>query len=362
MSALSIDGPMSTSTRPATSDFTPFMRAASPDSALSGVSGPSTTAPRNMPCAAIAFSATASVVERNAGAGPSIAASSATLGAASPERDRKLDRVLHDVALGGEIGRDVHLGVGQQVAARLAGNVEEVRMRQPALGAQAGFRVDHGTQQVLVAEAALDQRRDLSLAREVGRACAGRFRIVGRVDDREARDVEPRLAGEIADARFGPDQRGVEIAGEGAGQRDLQRVKVAGEHDSRHERRQEAGSFDQLLEMRSRQHRCSVSSARPDVNGTPTVGRCQPAPGKSVDVAMQHSRLPAGLQRFSRSPSAYGAGCPPWHRHATSRRSAAAPRSRNRRSPSSAARCRRAFSGTCARARPARPRDAGRSR
>ncbi len=38
----------------------------------------------NMCCIAIAFNATASVVDRNAGAGPSIAASSATLGAAMP--------------------------------------------------------------------------------------------------------------------------------------------------------------------------------------------------------------------------------------------------------------------------------------
>ncbi len=84
MSALSIEGPIRTSARPAMSDFTPLPRAASADSALSGASGPSTTAPWNSPCIAMAFSATASVVERNAGAGPSIAASSATAGDAMP--------------------------------------------------------------------------------------------------------------------------------------------------------------------------------------------------------------------------------------------------------------------------------------
>ena len=45
----SIDGAIRTSTLPATSEVTPWLRAASADSALSGVNGPSTTALPNMP-------------------------------------------------------------------------------------------------------------------------------------------------------------------------------------------------------------------------------------------------------------------------------------------------------------------------
>ena len=40
------------------------------------------------------------------------------VGCREPERNRQLDRVLHDVALGGEVGRHVQLRVGQQQAAR----------------------------------------------------------------------------------------------------------------------------------------------------------------------------------------------------------------------------------------------------
>ena len=65
--AASIVGAISTSGCPATSDLTPFARAASTDSAVSAVSGPSTTALPNMPCSAIAFSAAASAVDTNAG-------------------------------------------------------------------------------------------------------------------------------------------------------------------------------------------------------------------------------------------------------------------------------------------------------
>ena len=65
--AASIVGAISTSGRPATSDLTPFARAASADSAESAVSGPSTTALPNMPCSAIVFSAAASAVETKAG-------------------------------------------------------------------------------------------------------------------------------------------------------------------------------------------------------------------------------------------------------------------------------------------------------
>ncbi len=65
--AASIDGAISTSGWPARSDLTPFCRAASAESAVSAVSGPSQAALPNNPCSAIDLSAAASAVDANAG-------------------------------------------------------------------------------------------------------------------------------------------------------------------------------------------------------------------------------------------------------------------------------------------------------
>ena len=81
----SIDGAISTSAWPATSDFTPFARAASADSALSGVSGPSTTARAEQALRRHRLERHRVGGRRGTRASTqSIAASSATCGAAMP--------------------------------------------------------------------------------------------------------------------------------------------------------------------------------------------------------------------------------------------------------------------------------------
>src|SRR5438128_532412 len=108
-------------------DLTPLLWAASTDSALSGVNGPSTIAPVMTPCAAMSFSASASVVEGNAGEAPS----------SDAESRRQVNGVLHDIALGCERRIDIELRVREQQAPIQARQIEEKSVREAHFGAQA---------------------------------------------------------------------------------------------------------------------------------------------------------------------------------------------------------------------------------
>ena len=106
--------------RPATADLMPLIRAASGSIALSNASGPSSTPPVIWPRSAILQSAAASMVEGIFDVTVSTADRIATAGRAEADLGEEIDRVLHDVALGVEIGSDVDRRIGDEQRVRMA--------------------------------------------------------------------------------------------------------------------------------------------------------------------------------------------------------------------------------------------------
>jgi hypothetical protein len=114
-------------------------------------------------------------------------------------------------------------------------------------------------------------------SRALGRPQARGPRLVRRVDDREARDVETRAVRDVADARLGTDELGREVPGERAAQRKLQRIGIAGVDDSRRQRRlPDADAFDELLQIRTRNHAVSVARRRRYVKSDRWMGGMPP--------------------------------------------------------------------------------------
>jgi len=196
---------------------------------------------------------------------------------------------VHDVALRSEIGRDIHVRVGEQQSARMPRQVDAERMRQPPLGTQPRARVGHRSEQVLVREAASDQRGHRAFAREFGGAQTCRPRLVGGVHDGQPRNIQPGKVRGVADSHLGADQRRNEVPGEGTGERHLQRLAVAGVGHRRGQRRPEPGPFGQPLEVRASSHGASLSSTILVVNDAPTGGAWWRLPGRSPVAAAQHT-------------------------------------------------------------------------
>ena len=87
--------------------------------ALSKASGPSSSPPVIWPRSAILHSAAASIVEGMARRHGLDRREDGDLGRAEPERRVEIDGVLDDVALGHEVRRDVHGGVGDEERLRM---------------------------------------------------------------------------------------------------------------------------------------------------------------------------------------------------------------------------------------------------
>ena len=134
-------------------------------------------------------------------------------------------------------------------------------MREPRFGAKTRIRRRDRQQQFFDAEAALDQRFDFAIACKLDGAKRCGARIVLCIDDREPRNVEPRLAGKVANPRLGPDERRREISRKFAGQRELQSVAVAGVNDGGRKRRLQSRPEHKLLKMRVMIHRLEVGKA-----------------------------------------------------------------------------------------------------
>ena len=249
-----------------------------------GVSGPSTTrTARTCPARPSPCNATASVVERNAARRhrPS-PPSSATFGAAMPSAIASWTVFRTMSRFAARLGETFMLRVGAAGSRALPGHVEEVGVRQPALGAQARVRRRRpGASSVLVGEAALDQRaRPAHRARARG---AGSAAARGRRRCRRAAGARCRARPWPATSRMrgsGPTSVGREVAGERARQRELQRVAVARVDEGRRQRRQEADALDELLQVRAGRHRVAASQPRPgDVKERRRKGPWRRLPG-----------------------------------------------------------------------------------
>ena len=88
----------------------------------------------------------------------SIALRIATRTSFDAQRMREVDRVLDDVDLGLEVGRDVHRRVGDDQRLVVAGHVHDEAMADPPRGAQPGVALDHRAHQFVGVKAALHQR------------------------------------------------------------------------------------------------------------------------------------------------------------------------------------------------------------
>ena len=124
---------------PATGEWMPLIRAASGLMALSKASGPSSSPPVIWPRSAILQSAAASIVEGIFGVTVSTADRIATLGVAETEAEMQVDGVLDDVALGLEVGNDVHGGIGDEQRLGIGRHVHDEDVADPPVGPEAGL-------------------------------------------------------------------------------------------------------------------------------------------------------------------------------------------------------------------------------
>ena len=136
----------------------------------------------------------------------------------------KIDRVLDDVALGIEVGEDVDRGIGDEQRLGIGGHIHDEDMADPARRAQAGLARGHLAHELVGVQAALHQQLALGFVDQLDRLCRGRLAVRG-VDDLEAIDVDPVLAGHGGNLRGRTDQDRNDDAGfrrlDGAAQRGL---------------------------------------------------------------------------------------------------------------------------------------------
>jgi hypothetical protein len=110
----------------------------------------------------------------------------------------KVDGVLNDVALGFEVGKDIHRCVGDEQRLGIGRHIHDEDMADAPAGTQAGLLVRACGEQFVAVQAALHQKRGFPRAHEFHRLGCGRG-AVGRVDDLEARHVQFGLLGHGGD-------------------------------------------------------------------------------------------------------------------------------------------------------------------
>ena len=116
----------------------------------------------------------------------------------------EIDGVLDDVALGHQVRRDVHGGVGDEQRLGMVGHVHDEDVADAPAGAQPGLALRDLGQQLVRVQAALHEELRLALAHERD-GLLGRRLAVRRVDDLDAAEVE-RFLGDRGDLAFGTDQ------------------------------------------------------------------------------------------------------------------------------------------------------------
>ena len=129
------------------------------------------------------------------------------------ERVREVDRVAYDVRLVGERRRDVERGVGDDERPRIRRRLHQEAVAHATPGAQRAR--NHGTHQLVGVQAALHQRVDLAVERELHGARGGRV-AVRHVLDREVVDLQLGLLRHRQKTRTRPDEHRLDQA-RGAG-------------------------------------------------------------------------------------------------------------------------------------------------
>ena len=109
---------------------------------------------------------------------------------AEADLGEQIDRVLHDVALGFEVGKYVDGGVRDEQRLRIGRHIHDEDVADPARSAQAGLAGGHLAHQLVRVQAPLHQELAFALVDQLHGLGRGRV-AVRRVDDLETTDVEP---------------------------------------------------------------------------------------------------------------------------------------------------------------------------
>ena len=133
---------------------------------------------------------------------------------AKADLGEEIDGVLHDVALGVEIGSDVDCRIGDEQRVRMGRHVHDEHMADPPRGAQAGRRGRNGPHQFIGVQAALHQQFAFGLVNELN-AFRRRGIAVRHVDDLEASNVNAELLRGRRDLARRSDQNGHDDPGGG---------------------------------------------------------------------------------------------------------------------------------------------------
>ncbi len=119
----------------------------------------------------------------------------------------QIDGVLHDVALGIEIGKDVDGRIGDEQRLGIGRHIHDEDVADPARGAQAGLAGRHLAHEFVGVQAALHQELALGLVDELDRLCRCGV-AVRRVDNLKTLDIEPWCCATAAIFAAGPTRIG----------------------------------------------------------------------------------------------------------------------------------------------------------
>ena len=164
-----------------------------------------------------------------------------------PQRVRQIDRVLHDVDLPVEVGRDVDGGVGDDQRVLVTGHVHHEAMADAARRADAGVARHNSAHQLVGVQAALHQSLGRSLADQRDRLCGRVVAVLGGLDESNSRNVELRRPSRVTDAGRWADKDRLDQAKPGGFHSALERDAVTGMRDRRFHRRQASRGLEQAV-------------------------------------------------------------------------------------------------------------------
>ena len=231
---------------PATGDAIPLIRAASALIALSNASGPSRSAVTDLP--ALRHLAQRRRVERRLhlrGDGLD-RREDRDLRPREPERDAQVDRVLADVDLVLQHGRDVDRRVRDQQDLVIRRHIHDEHVADAPPGPQPRVARDHGREQFVRVQTPLHQQLRLALPHEL-HGLRGRGLAVRRVDDAGLPEGEAGLRGDLRDLLRRADENGRDQSLLGGFERAGERRLFAGMRHRRGHRLQAAAALQQAF-------------------------------------------------------------------------------------------------------------------
>ena len=175
----------------------------------------------------------------------------ATLGVSTPRTPREVDRVLHDLALGVEVGCDVDRGIGDEERSHVGRDIHHEHVTDPPARTEAGLLGDDLLHELIGVEAPLHERLDLTRPRH-GDGPLGGLVAVARRHESVRPEVDRLRRGGGADPRLGADEHGDDEPGLRGVDRSQERVPIHRVDDGGDERGETACRRDQPSVARAR--------------------------------------------------------------------------------------------------------------